>query len=102
MLLSLAFRSLLIPLTGALTSLGSMLAGLTKITAIFQLAGDGPCSESVGRADLLRHPGVIVGVVFGLSTDYQVFLLSRIRENGVAPDDARAVGSSSPRPRVSS
>ena len=80
-LLALAFRSVLIPLTGALTSLGSILAGLGAITAIFQF-GWGSSLFGVGSAAPVSFiiPVCIVGVVFGLSTDYQVFLLSRIRE----------------------
>ena len=80
-LLALAFRSVLIPLTGALTSLGSILAGLGAITAIFQF-GWGSALFGVGSAAPVSYiiPVCIVGVVFGLSTDYQVFLLSRIRE----------------------
>jgi len=80
-LLALAFRSVLIPLTGALTSLGSILAGLGAITAIFQF-GWGSALFGVGSAAPVSFiiPVCIVGVVFGLSTDYQVFLLSRIRE----------------------
>jgi len=80
-LLALAFRSVLIPLTGALTSLGSILAGLGAITAIFQF-GWGSALFGVGSAAPVAYiiPVCIVGVVFGLSTDYQVFLLSRIRE----------------------
>ena len=80
-LLALAFRSIVIPLTGALTSLGSILAGLGAITAIFQF-GWGASLFGVGSAAPVSFiiPVCIVGVVFGLSTDYQVFLLSRIRE----------------------
>jgi len=80
-LLALAFRSVLIPLTGALTSLGSILAGLGAITAIFQF-GWGSALFGVGSAAPVSFiiPVCIVGVVFGLSTDYQVFLVSRIRE----------------------
>jgi putative drug exporter of the RND superfamily len=92
-LLALAFRSILIPLTGALTSLGSILAGLGAITAIFQF-GWGSALFGVGSAAPVSFiiPVCIVGVVFGLSTDYQVFLLSRIREEWQRTgDNARAV-----------
>ena len=80
-LLALAFRSGLIALTGALTSLGSILAGLGAITAIFQF-GWGSALFGVGAAAPISFiiPVCIIGVVFGLSTDYQVFLVSRIRE----------------------
>jgi len=80
-LLALAFRSGLIALTGALTSLGSILAGLGAITAIFQF-GWGSSLFGVGTAAPISFiiPVCIIGVVFGLSTDYQVFLVSRIRE----------------------
>ena len=82
LLLALAFRSVLIPLTGALTSLGSIVAGLGAITAIFQF-GWGSTLFGVGTGAPISYivPICIVGVVFGLSTDYQVFLVSRIDED---------------------
>jgi RND superfamily putative drug exporter len=82
LLLALAFRSLLIPLTGALTSLGSIVAGLGAITAIFQF-GWGSTLFGVGTGAPINFlvPICIVGVVFGLSTDYQVFLVSRVDED---------------------
>jgi putative drug exporter of the RND superfamily len=92
-LLALAFRSVLIPLTGALTSLGSILAGLGAITAIFQF-GWGSSLFGVGSAAPVSYiiPVCIVGVVFGLSTDYQVFLISRMREEWQRTgDNARSV-----------
>jgi RND superfamily putative drug exporter len=92
-LLALAFRSALIPVTGALTSLGSILAGLGAITAVFQF-GWGSALFGVGTAAPTSYiiPVCITGVVFGLSTDYQVFLVSRIREEWQrGGDTARAV-----------
>ena len=92
-LLTLAFRSVLIPLTGAVTSLASIVAGLGAITAIFQF-GWGSALLGVGSAAPVSYiiPVCIVGVVFGLSTDYQVFLVSRIHEEWQRTgDNTRAV-----------
>jgi RND superfamily putative drug exporter len=92
-LLTLAFRSVLIPLTGAVTSLASIVAGLGAITAIFQF-GWGSALFGVGSAAPVSYiiPVCIVGVVFGLSTDYQVFLLSRIHEEWQRTgDNTRAI-----------
>jgi len=67
-----AFRSVLIPLTGAVTSLASVFAGLGVITALFQF-GWGGTLFGTGSAAPVSYiiPVVITGVVFGLSTDYQ-------------------------------
>lgn len=81
LLLTLAFRSVLVPLVGAISNLATLLVGLGAITAIFQW---GWASNLLGVGDgapiSYIVPIMIVGVMFGLSMDYQVFLVSRMRE----------------------
>ncbi|WP_007513245.1 MMPL family transporter [Pseudofrankia saprophytica] len=81
LLLVLAFRSLLVPLVGAVSNLATIVVGLGALTAIFQW---GWASNLLGVGDgapiSYIVPIMVVGVMFGLSMDYQVFLVSRIRE----------------------
>jgi RND superfamily putative drug exporter len=80
-LLLLAFRSLLVPLTSAAMNLLSVAAAYGVLTAVFE---KGWGVELIG----LDHPIPIVSfvpllmfaILFGLSMDYQVFLVSRIGE----------------------
>jgi RND superfamily putative drug exporter len=92
-LLAIAFRSVLVPLVGAVTNLLSIAAGLGAITAIFQF---GWGSELFGVGSAAPVEGfvsvMIVGIVFGLSMDYQVFLVSRMHEEWThSRDNRRAV-----------
>jgi RND superfamily putative drug exporter len=90
LLLAVAFRSLLVPLVGALSNVTSILVGLGAITAVFQL-GWGSELLGVGTGAPVTYivPVMIVGIVFGLSMDYQVFLVSRIHEEWTATGDNR-------------
>ncbi|MFI6226946.1 MMPL family transporter [Micromonospora echinospora] len=93
LLLAVAFRSVLVPLVGALSNLATILVGLGAITAIFQY-GFGSSLIGVGDGAPVMYivPVIIVGVVFGLSMDYQVFLVSRMHEEWThTRDNARAV-----------
>ncbi|WP_201308866.1 MMPL family transporter [Puerhibacterium puerhi] len=92
-LLVVAFRSILVPLVGALTNLLTLAVGLGAITAIFQLGwGSGLLGVGSGAPIMYIVPVIIVGVMFGLSMDYQVFLVSRMHEEWVhTRDNARAV-----------
>ena len=80
-LLTLAFRSILVPLTAALMNLLSVAAAYGVLTAVFE---KGWGIELLG----ISHPIPVVSfvpllmfaILFGLSMDYQVFLVSRIDE----------------------
>jgi RND superfamily putative drug exporter len=78
-LLAIAFRSILVPLIGALANLLTLAVGLGAVTAIFQF---GWASEllGVGTGAPIEWlaPVMVIGVMFGLSMDYQVFLVSRM------------------------
>ncbi|MFE3827182.1 MMPL family transporter [Streptomyces sp. NPDC059092] len=80
-LLLLVFRSLLVPLKAALGYLLSVLASLGVVVSVFQY---GHGAELLGVEQtgpiMSMMPIFLVGIVFGLAMDYEVFLVSRIRE----------------------
>jgi uncharacterized membrane protein YdfJ with MMPL/SSD domain len=86
-------RSLLLPLKAVLMNLLSIGAAFGVLVAIFQWGWlDGFLGfEGQGAIDTINVP-LIFAVVFGLSMDYEVFLMSRIRERYMAHgDNERAV-----------
>ncbi|HEX5594283.1 MAG TPA: MMPL family transporter [Solirubrobacterales bacterium] len=86
-------RSLLLPLKAVVMNLLSIGAAFGILVAIFQWGWlDGFLGfESQGAIDTINVP-LIFAVVFGLSMDYEVFLMSRIRERYMAHgDNERAV-----------
>ncbi len=90
LLLMLVFRSLLVPLKAVVMNLLSIGAAYGVIVAMFQwgwlssITGvqPGPIETWV--------PMVLFAIVFGLSMDYEVFLLSRVREEWQLTGDSRA------------
>ncbi|MDP9224167.1 MAG: MMPL family transporter, partial [Actinomycetota bacterium] len=81
LLLTLAFRSLLVPAIGAIGNLLTIAVALGATVALFQW-GWGPSLFGIGGPAPLEYivAILIVGVVFGLSMDYHVFLVSRMHE----------------------
>jgi uncharacterized membrane protein YdfJ with MMPL/SSD domain len=89
-LLTVVFRSILVPLTAAAGFLLSTAASLGLITWVFQ---DGHLSNlfNVDNAGPVVSflPVLLIGILFGLAMDYEVFLLSRVRESFVHTGRAR-------------
>ncbi|MER7481943.1 MMPL family transporter [Streptomyces sp. NPDC126510] len=83
LLLMLVFRSLLIPLKAALLNLLSIAAALGVITLVFQ---HGWFGVQPGPVEAFI-PAMIFAIVFGLSMDYEVFLISRIHEEWQGTQD---------------
>lgn len=90
LVLVLLFRSLVIPLTAAVTALLSFGAalGITvfvfqwgNLTSVFKIAGTGPILPFL--------PIMLFSILFGLSMDYQVFLVSRMQEEWGRTKDNR-------------
>lgn len=77
LLLMIVFRSILVPLTATLGFLLSIMATLGATVALFQ---EGMFGLFPGQPIVSFIPIFLVGVVFGLAMDYQVFLVTRIRE----------------------
>ncbi|WP_229022796.1 MMPL family transporter [Actinomarinicola tropica] len=89
LLLMVVFRSLLVPLKAVLMNLLSIGASYGVIVALFQW---GWLSDLTGVAPAPIEPWapmMLFAIVFGLSMDYEVFLLSRIREEWHRTGDAR-------------
>lgn len=92
-LLLIAFRSVVVPLTAAVMNLIAAAASFGVLVAIFQwgwglnllgLGQEGPIAAFL--------PIIMLSLLFGLSMDYQVFLVSRMHEEWVhTRDNARAV-----------
>ncbi|MFJ2241076.1 MMPL family transporter [Streptomyces sp. NPDC087859] len=95
-LLALVFRSLLVPLKAALGFLLSVGAALGAIVTVFQQGhGAGLFGVDETGPIMSTMPIFLVGIVFGLAMDYQVFLVSRIREahiHGEGPGQAIVTG----------
>ncbi len=95
LLLFLAFGSLVLPLEAIVASILSLSAMYGVVTWIFQ---DGHLSGLLGFTPngtiSPTIPVLMFAIMFGLSMDYEVFLLSRIRERYVATgDNTRAIAS---------
>ncbi|MFD0418875.1 MMPL family transporter [Streptomyces sp. NPDC127108] len=92
LLLMVVFRSVLVPLKAALGFLLSVGAAFGVLVAVFQWgwAADLFGIEQTGPVMSLM-PILIIGIVFGLAMDYEVFLLTRMREayvHGASPGEA--------------
>jgi RND superfamily putative drug exporter len=93
LVLMVLLRSVLLPLKAVLMNLLSVGAAYGVLVAVFQWGWiDGFLGfESMGYVQVLTPP-LVLAIVFGLSMDYEVFLLSRIRERfEVHGDNTRAV-----------
>ncbi|MGW7580681.1 MMPL family transporter [Kitasatospora sp. NPDC054768] len=95
-LLMVVFRSILVPLKAALGFLLSVVAALGAVVAVFQW---GWLAELIGVEQtgpvMSMMPIFMIGVVFGLAMDYEVFLVTRIREgyvHGEEPGEAIVTG----------
>ncbi|MEU7467611.1 MMPL family transporter [Streptomyces sp. NPDC044984] len=81
LLLMLVFRSVLVPVKAAVGFLLSVLASLGAVVAVFQWGwGAGLLGVEQTGPIMSLMPIFLVGIVFGLAMDYEVFLVSRMRE----------------------
>jgi RND superfamily putative drug exporter len=93
LLMMLAFRSVLIPLIGVAMNLLTMGVAFGSIVAVFQW-GWGSEALGAGGAGPVEAfvPVIVIAILFGLSMDYQVFLISRMHEEwSHSKDNRRAV-----------
>lgn len=80
-LLLLAFRSIMIPLQAAAMNLISIAAAYGVVTAVFQKGWGASLIGLEGPTPVVSFlPLVMFAILFGLSMDYEVFLMSQIRE----------------------
>ena len=90
LVLTMAFRSIVIALKAALTTCLSALAAFGVLVAVFQwgwMQGAVGLDQTGPTASFL--PVIVLSILFGLSMDYEVFLASRIREEYVKDGDSR-------------
>ena len=91
LLLALVFRSLLVPLFASVMNLVSFAAALGVMTAVFQYGWGKSVFGSSGPI-ISWLPSIMFSILFGLSMDYEVFLVSRMHEEWtLSADNERAV-----------
>ncbi|MGC5341561.1 MMPL family transporter [Streptomyces sp. DT171] len=96
LLMMVIFRSVLVPVKAALGFLLSVTAALGAVVAVFQwgwLAGLLGVEQTGPILSMM--PLFMIGIVFGLAMDYEVFLVTRMREayvRGDRPDEAIVSG----------
>jgi len=83
-LLMIVFRSIWVPLTAALGYLLSVLAAFGVVAAVFEWGWGADLLHVDKTGPVISFmPIILMGVLFGLAMDYQVFLVSRMREDYV-------------------
>ncbi|QDY77205.1 MMPL family transporter [Streptomyces qinzhouensis] len=96
LLLILVFRSILVPLKAALGFLLSVVAALGAVVAVYQWGWlSGLFNVEQPGPIMSMMPIFMIGVVFGLAMDYEVFLVTRMREahvHGERPAEAIVTG----------
>ena len=89
-LLLLVFRSILVPLLATGGFLLSLMASFGAVVAIYQWGWLGPLFDVQNPSAVLSFlPIILTGVLFGLAMDYQMFLVSGMREAYAHGEDAR-------------
>jgi uncharacterized membrane protein YdfJ with MMPL/SSD domain len=90
MLLTVVFRSVLVPIKAAAGFLLSIAASMGAVVWVFQ---DGNLADLLGVAQagpiVSFLPILLIGILFGLAMDYEVFLVSRMREAFVHSGNAK-------------
>jgi uncharacterized membrane protein YdfJ with MMPL/SSD domain len=90
LLLMVVFRSVLVPIKAAAGFLLSIGASMGLVVLVFQ---DGHLADLLGVAEagpiVSFLPILLIGILFGLAMDYEVFLVSRMRESFVHTGRAR-------------
>nr|WP_193571208.1 efflux RND transporter permease subunit [Diaminobutyricibacter tongyongensis] len=89
-LLTMVFRSIAVPIKAALGYLLSVGAAFGAVAAVFGWGWFGSALNVAKEGPVISFmPIILMGVLFGLAMDYEVFLVSRIREDYVHGGDAR-------------
>ncbi|MFD8963616.1 MMPL family transporter [Streptomyces sp. NPDC059568] len=85
------FRGLLVALKAAVLNLLSIAASYGVVVAVFQWGWGGPALGISGTVPIESYvPMMMFAIVFGLSMDYEVFLLARVHESWLLTGDSRA------------
>ncbi|MGO4614977.1 MMPL family transporter [Nocardia sp. 2YAB30] len=89
-LLTIAFRTVLVPLSSIVGFILSVFAALGAQVAVFQWGWGANLFGVVKTQTLSFLPIIILAIIFGLSSDYQIFVVSRIKEEHSRTSDAIA------------
>ncbi|MFE3499106.1 MMPL family transporter, partial [Kitasatospora sp. NPDC059160] len=80
------FRGLLVAVKAAVLNLLSIAASYGVVVAVFQWGWGGPALGVAGQVPIESYvPMMMFAIVFGLSMDYEIFLLSRVHESWGRP-----------------
>ena len=83
------FRSIWVPLKATLGYLLSILAAFGVVAAVFEWGWLADALHVTRTGPVISFmPIILMGVLFGLAMDYEMFLVSAMREHFVASDDA--------------
>ncbi|MGY1938068.1 MMPL family transporter [Nocardia gipuzkoensis] len=88
MLLTIAFRTVLVPLSSIVGFILSVFAALGVQVAVFQWGWGANFFDVTTAQTLSFLPIIILAIIFGLSSDYQIFVVSRIKEEYSRTGDA--------------
>jgi putative drug exporter of the RND superfamily len=88
-LLTFAFRTILVPIKSILGFLLSMAAALGAQVAVFQWGWGEHILGITPSQTISFLPIIMLAIIFGLSSDYEVFVVSRIKEDFTETGDAR-------------
>ena len=90
-LLTIVFRSIWVPITAALGYLLSIVAAFGVVSAVFEWGWFADALHVARVGPIISFmPIILMGVLFGLAMDYQVFLVSRMREDYVHDAGSRS------------
>ncbi|NUK17530.1 MMPL family transporter [Streptomyces lunaelactis] len=85
------FRGLLVAVKAAVLNVLSIAASYGVVVAVFQWGWGGPALGVSGDVPIESYvPMMMFAIVFGLSMDYEIFLLSRVREAWLRTGDSKA------------
>ena len=90
LLLMVVFRSIAVPVKATLGFLLSVLAAFGTIGAVYGWGWGADLLNATTGPVISFLPIILMGVLFGLAMDYEVFLVSRMREDFVHTGDAKA------------
>ncbi|MFJ9467343.1 MMPL family transporter [Streptomyces caniferus] len=85
------FRGVLVAVKAAVLNVLSIAASYGVVVAVFQWGWGGPALGVSGTVPIESYvPMMMFAIVFGLSMDYEIFLLSRVHEAWLRTDEAKA------------
>ncbi|MGD3110026.1 MMPL family transporter [Streptomyces sp. YGL11-2] len=91
LIILIVFRGVLVAVKAAVLNILSIAASYGVVVAVFQWGWGGPALGVSGTVPIEGYvPMMMFAIVFGLSMDYEIFLLSRVHENWLRTADSRA------------